>query len=197
MSFTQRLDDYHKETDRAQRKLIGRAIWKEFGADKAVFVMDMSGFSLVVRERGIVHYLSMIRRMQKVCRPIIRRHEGKVVKFEADNCFAVFPTVVQAIDAGIEINRAFEVVNEAEPSYRDIEVAIGLDYGPILLLDGKDFFGDPVNLASKLGEDLARPAEILTSNRAYQTIRAKKKYPGAEVHFSVSGIEIHAWRITY
>ena len=135
--------------------------------------------------------------MQKVCRPIIRRHAGEIVKFEADNCFAVFPAVAQAIDAGIAINRAFEAVNRAEPSFRDIEVAIGLDYGPILLLARKDFFGDAVNLASKLGEDLARPAEILTSARAYRTLRAKQKYPGEEVHLSVSGIDIPAWRIAY
>ncbi len=116
MSFTRLLDDDHKAAKGGARKRLERAIWSGFGADRAVFVMAMSGFSLVTRERGIVHYLSMIRRMQKVCRPIIRRHAGEIVKFEADNCFAVFPTVAQAIDAGIAINRAFEAVNRAEPS---------------------------------------------------------------------------------
>ena len=50
----------------------------------------MSGFSLLTRRYGIVHYLSMVRRMQEVTRPIVHDHSGSVVKFEADNGFAVF-----------------------------------------------------------------------------------------------------------
>ncbi len=54
MSFTRLLDDYHKAAKGTARKRLERAIWSGFGVDRAVFVMDRSGFSLVTRERGIV-----------------------------------------------------------------------------------------------------------------------------------------------
>ena len=38
----------------------------------------------------------------------------------------------------------------------DIYISCGIDYGRILLVDDKDCFGDAVNRASKLGEDVRR-----------------------------------------
>jgi class 3 adenylate cyclase len=94
-SLTQRfynlLLEYSRQSDPAQRKQIEDTLWREFGTERTVFVLDMSGFSLLTQKYGIIHYLSMVRRMQLTAQPIIESHGGRVVKFEADNCFAVFP----------------------------------------------------------------------------------------------------------
>ena len=45
---------------------------------------------------------------------------------------------------------------------------MGIDYGRVLLIDDMDFYGDPVNTASKLGEDLAVRAETLVTKRALE-----------------------------
>ena len=42
-----------------ERQKIEHSLWDEFGAEYAVFVLDMSGFSLLTRKYGIVHYLSI------------------------------------------------------------------------------------------------------------------------------------------
>jgi class 3 adenylate cyclase len=48
------------------------------------------------------------------------------------------------------------------------------------LLDDADFFGDAVNVASKLGEDLARRGEVLIS-QAVNIALAKAPYRFEEV----------------
>ena len=73
-----------------ERHKLEGSLWDEFGAEYAVFVLDMSGFSLLTRKYGIVHYLSMVRRMQLTTGPIVKSAGGFMIKYEADNCFAVF-----------------------------------------------------------------------------------------------------------
>ena len=92
---------------------------------------------------------------------------------EADNCFAMFPTVDDAIACAFALNAAFDAANDATPDELDIRVAIGIDHGSILLVDGNDFFGHPVNRASKLGEDLARPGEVLVAELMLDAARAR------------------------
>ena len=58
------------------RQLIEQALWKEFGVERAVLVLDMSGFSELCERHGIVHYLSMVRRMQATAEPIIAKYDG-------------------------------------------------------------------------------------------------------------------------
>ena len=100
--------NYAHETDKDRQLLAEESIWKEYGHSLSVFVLDMSGFSLLTRRYGVVHYLSMVYRMRIMSEPIINQHRGRVVKFEADNCFAVFPDVLQAVNAGVALNKAFE-----------------------------------------------------------------------------------------
>lgn len=174
------------------RKAIEAEIWRQFGAERTVLVVDMSGFSLLTRRHGVVHYLSMVRRMQELVRPIIHQHGGSVVKFEADNAFAVFPDLSAGIRAAQDMNAAAEKENERYSDEFDIRLSCGLDHGRILLLEGRDFFGDAVNGASKLGEDLAVPGEILVTASAMNALPEAERLPGKEVSFSLSGLRFDA-----
>ncbi len=159
--------------------------------------MDMTGFSLMTRKRGIVHYLSMIRRMQVTCGPIVRSFEGYMIKFEADNCFAVFPTPLHAVNAAIAVQHAFASGNLLTKDDLDIRIACGIDYGRILIIDGEDCFGDAVNRASKLGEDLADAGQVLVTKEAMRMIPVKAGIKSKPVKFFVSGINISAFDIDY
>lgn len=178
------------EADR--RKEIEAKIWDQFGAERSVLIWDMSGFSLLTRRHGVVHYLSMIRRMQEVTRPLVHEHGGSLVKFEADNGFAVFPDAEEAIRAALAMNAEFEKENANYPDEFDIRLACGIDHGRILLLEGNDFFGDAVNVASKLGEDLASAGEILASQGAMSRVSAAAEFKGKTIDFSISGLELEA-----
>ena len=53
------------------REEITEAIENTFAQEKAVLILDMSGFCRTTHIYGIVSFLLMIHRMQLICRPCI------------------------------------------------------------------------------------------------------------------------------
>jgi class 3 adenylate cyclase len=182
------------ESDVFARQQIEQALWRDYGAERAVLVLDMSGFSELCERHGIVHYLSMVRRMQATAEPVIAKYDGALVKFEADNCYATFPSVDGALRAALELNTAFSAANESTPDDLDIRIACGIDYGSILVVPGRDFYGHAVNRACKLGEDVAVAGEILITAEAAAKL-ASPHNRATRVQLGVSGIRIDAWSI--
>jgi adenylate cyclase len=192
--FHELLLQHSREPDMVNRLGIEQTLWREFGAERAVLVLDMTGFSELCERHGIVHYLSMVKRMQATAQPIIGKYDGALVKFEADNCYATFPTVDGALRAALELNSAFHHANDATPDELDIRISCGIDYGQILVLHGRDFYGHAVNRACKLGEDVAIAGEILITAEA--AAKLSTPHNGASrVQLGVSGIRIDAWSV--
>jgi adenylate cyclase len=180
-----------------ERHQIEASLWDEFGAEYAVFILDMSGFSLLTRKYGIVHYLSMVRRMQLTTEPIVKSYGGFMIKYEADNCFAAFPDPLSAVHAAIAMQHAFRAENIMTSDDLDIHISCGIDYGKILIVGHEDCFGDPVNRASKMGEDLAVAGEILITKEAMQMIPPEAGIQAREMNVSISGMTIPAYLIEY
>ncbi len=195
--FQNKLLLYSKETSEAGRRKIEDELWREYGAERVVFVLDMSGFSLLTRKYGIIHYLSMVRRMQLTTAPIIDTYGGTLVKFEADNCFATFPNTLSAVHAAIAIQLAFDASNLLTSDHFDVHVSCGIDQGKILLIGNKDCFGDPVNRACKLGEDVAAAGEILVTRSAIETITSGLDFQLREINISIAGLDIPAYAVDY
>lgn len=190
--FEELLVEYINSSEPQERGQIDQTLWKRFGHKKVVLVMDMSGFSLLTQKFGIVHYLSMVKRMQITTLPIIEDHGGKVVKFEADNCFAMFDEVQASIHAAMALNTAFNAMNSYTDEEFDIRVSIGIDYGDVLLIGGPDYFGDAVNRACKLGEDVAGPGEIYINQTAFEQLPPEAGFRGKTLELSISGIRLKA-----
>ena len=157
-------DEYNAEKAEAIRE---RVIDK-FGVEGTVFISDMASFSSTSRKRGVCHFLKLIHRARRTIAPIIAANKGKLLKCEADNCYAFFETPDDAIRTSFEINAALFESNRPFELDEHIFLSVGIDYGRVLLIDDTDFFGDPVNTASKLGEDLAIHAETLVTKRALE-----------------------------
>ncbi len=188
---------FSQETEVSARKKIEEQLWQDYGSERVVFVLDMSGFSLLTRKHGIIHYLSMVRRMQLISEPIIKTYGGSLLKFEADNCFAVFPETLSAIHAAIALQLAFDASNLLTPDDFDVHISCGIDYGKILIIGDEDCFGDAVNRACKLGEDIAAAGEILVTKNAIKTITTELDFKMREVSISVSGLTIPTYSIAY
>ncbi|MFZ5909707.1 MAG: adenylate/guanylate cyclase domain-containing protein [Chloroflexota bacterium] len=195
--FEQLLLDYALAEAEEERKRIEKVLWHDFGRRKLVLVLDMSGFSLLTRKYGVVHYLSLVKRMQLTARPIIEEHNGLVVKFEADNCFAMFDTALSAVRAAIKLNTAFDAINEHSDDPFDIRISIGMDYGDVLLTGGPDYFGDTVNRASKLGEDIAGPGEIILTEAAFAQLPSQAGFHGQPLEISIAGVQLKAFNLAY
>ncbi len=185
---------HSQEAAAERRDAIEEVLWRDFGLERAVLVLDMSGFSALAQRHGIVHYLSMVRRMQLTAEPIVDGYEGTLVKFEADNCYAMFPDVAAAVSAALELNQAFAAANADTPDELDIRIACGIDHGRILVVPGRDFYGVPVNRACKLGEDLAGAGEILLTAEAMARV-PDGLFAATALRFDVSGIRVEAFRL--
>jgi adenylate cyclase len=195
--FQSLLLNFSQAEDMDLRRPIETEIWEEYGMERAVFVLDMSGFSMLTRKYGIVHYLSMVKRMQLTTEPIVKSYGGSMIKYEADNCFATFPDSLSAVNAAIAMQHAFEASNLMTSDDLDIYISCGIDYGKILVINGEDCFGDAVNRASKLGEDLAGAREILVTKEAMETLPADTGIKARELTVSISGLNITAYSINY
>jgi len=162
-------------------------IWQYYGFNKAVLALDMSGFSLTVRRQGIIAYLAKIRKMQHCTQPLITQYQGELVKYSADNLMAIFDDCQQALLAAIDISQ--------QCKHQQTPVSIGLDVGRILTIPQQDCYGDAVNIAYKLGEDLAEANETLLSDHFYQQIKHLNNF-NFDVHqFNVSGLAFTAYSV--
>ena len=138
-----------------------------FGQEKAVLVLDMSGFCRTARRHNIVLVLSMIYQMQQLLKPCVEKAEGLLVKAEADNLFCLFDTVKDALQSCRNMRECLDNATLTLPEDCRLDVCIGIGYGLILNIENKDIFGSEVNLASKLGEDIAAAGEILLTENAF------------------------------
>ena len=188
------LDKYLNErVEHPERaKVIDAKIKKTFEKKVSMFILDMSGFSRLVQRYGIIHYLAMIRRMRRVVTPVIRKNKGVVIKFEADNAFAVFPNPANAVRAAQEILHDMEVANLATPDESDIYVCMGIGYGTTLLACD-DMYGNEMNLASKLGEDTAERGEVLLTSAAAKACEGKFKFKSFPL--AISGVTMKAFKL--
>jgi len=184
--FVGPLLDRYAHASTAERPAIEHEIWHRYGQEMTVMVLDMSGFSLLTQRHGIIYYLSMVRRMQLVIAPLIARHGGEIVKFEADNGFAIFDEPLPAARAARDIHATLA----EDPHAEKIRVSIGIDCGKVLLVDHQDVFGNPVNRASKLGEDIGEAGETLITAEAFARLPAEEGLNSQRMRMTISGIEI-------
>ena len=147
-------------------------LWKRCAVDRAILVLDLSGFTRLTRERGILHFLSVYRRALKLACPLIEAHQGRCVKLDADNVIGAFARASDALAAACAIRAETGVVNGPLPRDERVHVCQGIGFGEILEL-ADDVYGDEVNIAFKLGEDVARAEEILVSEAAADRLAAE------------------------
>lgn len=164
---------------------ISQEIWQTYGSQKAVLALDMSGFSSTVRREGIIGYLAKIRKMQCLTEPLVIQYQGEIVKYEADNLLAVFDDCQMALEAALAIRNIC----------LDTGVSIGLDYGQILYIAQKDCYGDTVNIAFKLGEDIAQSNEILITENLKNHLHHNNNFQLVRQDISVSGLTFVAYQV--
>ena len=191
-SLIAKLADEH-DADKAEA--IREGIVDKFGVEGIVFISDMASFSSTSRKRGVCHFLKLIHRTRRIIAPIIAANNGKLLKCEADNCYAFFETPDDAIQASFDVNAALFASNRDFEVEEKVFLSVGIDYGRVLLIGDQDYFGDPVNTASKLGEDLAIHAETLVTKRALERSNFQVPQLAERMVARISDIEIKYVRL--
>ncbi len=184
----QRYNDHPEE-----RAGIVTEVERRFERPMAILVIDTCGFSRSVRATGIVAFLALLQRLTEIVRPSVEGCAGCVLRTEADNVFVTLADPTAALRCAQTILCDVERTNARLPDNERIYLSMGIGFGELLVIDDETVYGDEMNLASKLGEDLAKETEILLTPAAHAAIAAA---PGQfePVRFSVSGMSLTAYR---
>jgi class 3 adenylate cyclase len=132
---------------------------------QAVVYTDTADFTVRTARDGILHFLMVFNRLAERARPLLRRHGGELMKVEADSLLIRFPDADAACRGVDALEKLLAGLNRGRPPNERLRFSYGVGYGDLVAVEG-DLFGLELNLASKLGEDLARPGEALLTPSA-------------------------------
>lgn len=180
----------------ADTAAIDKRIWDLFGEDWAIMFTDLSGFSRRVSEFGVVHFLQTIYEQRKLLLPIVEAHDGLLLKEEGDSFMIMFRTAERAVACAVTMQKACSNVNERRKPEEQILLCVGIGYGRILRIGESDVWGREVNGASKLGEDTAKPYEILVTGAAKDALGESTGYGFEDIGAGSFG-GVSNYRLTY
>lgn len=127
----------------------------------AILAADMAGYSrlMEVDEEGTLARLKTHR--VELIDPAIAKRRGRIIKTTGDGLLVEFPSVADAVQCAVEIQRRMARRNVDVAPARWIQFRIGINLGDVIVEDG-DLFGDGVNVAARL-EQAAEPGGICVS----------------------------------
>jgi adenylate cyclase len=136
----------------------------------AILSADVKGYSRLMGEdeEWTVRTLDTFKGVMK---NIIPQHRGRVVDSTGDNLLAEFASVVDAVQAAVEIQQVLKAKNSLLPENRRMEFRIGINLGDVIE-EGDRIFGDGVNIAARI-EGLAEAGGICISGSAFEQIENK------------------------
>lgn len=132
-----------------------------------ILVADAVGYSRAMAADEAAA-LAALRAARAVFARLIERHRGRIFSKAGDGLLAEFPSVVEAVQCAIEVQRELAGRHAAPGA---TQFRIGVHLGDVMV-DGDDLFGDGVNLAARL-ESMAEPGGVLISQPVYDQVHAK------------------------
>jgi adenylate cyclase len=120
----------------------------------AICFLDITGYTRLTRERGDAAAGDLAEELGALVTRTAVGHGGRPVKWLGDGVMVYFPDPASAALAALDMVDG--VVSSGLPPAH-----VGLHAGPVLSQAG-DYFGETVNLASRIAE-YARPGEVLVT----------------------------------
>lgn len=164
---------------------------------RAIVFTDTADFTLRTARDGILHFLMVFERVTEVAEPVLRRTGGELVKAEGDSFLIRYRDVGAACRGVMALDAALQRLNSGRPENEQVHFSYGIGYGDVLDIED-DMFGLEVNLASKLGEDLAEPGEALLTPSAAAVLEPallRRVVPHRVVTFGNQAIPVHRLKL--
>ena len=147
------------ETMNATQSTIERKLTTIMAADAAGYASAM--------DADEVGTLEALRASRAVFARFIERHNGRIANTAGDGLIADFPSVVEAVQCAIEVQR--ELGQNGQGG--NLRFRIGIHLGDVIV-DGDDLLGEGVNLAARL-QTMAEPGGVLVSQQVYDQVHSK------------------------
>jgi class 3 adenylate cyclase/Tfp pilus assembly protein PilF len=136
----------------------------------AILSADVKSYSRLMGEDEAAT-IQTLTAYREVLATLIPQHRGRVVDAVGDNLLAEFPSVVQAVECAVAIQRELSARNAALPLHRRMEFRIGINLGDVVV-EGEHIYGDGVNIAARL-ESLAEAGGICLSGTVYEQVATR------------------------
>lgn len=198
---TRRLLSYLKRRARtaaARRPSLDCQTFPELFRKRAVVFTDTADFTTRTARDGILHFLMLFDRLADGAEPVLARAAGEIVKVEGDSLLIRFPDVTAACRGVDALDAFLRRLRRGRPQNEHLRFSYGIGFGDVLDIEG-DLFGLEVNLASKLGEDLAKPGEALLTPAAAAALdprTLRRVVPYKIVTFGSSAIPVQRLRLS-
>jgi adenylate cyclase len=118
--------------------------------------VDLSGFTAFTDEHGDEDAVAVLQVFRRVVRSACTDHAVRIAKWLGDGCMLVSVSPDHLVGAVVDI------MGRCEDEGLSLPLHVGMAGGEVILLEGDDYTGRPVNLASRLAT-LAGENEILTT----------------------------------
>ena len=136
-----------------------------------ILAADVVGYSRMMGEDESGTLAALKQRRREVLTPLVNQHGGRIFKLMGDGVLVEFPSVVNAVQCAVEMQKGMLAANEGLPTSKQVVLRIGVNLGDVIV-EGSDLYGDGVNLAARL-EGLAEPGGICLSDAAHQHVTGK------------------------
>lgn len=197
---TRRLLRLLRERERVpppERAAFDREVLRLLGRPRAVVFTDTADFTIRSVRDGILHFMMSFTSAAGQAARVVAERGGEVVKMEGDSLLLRFDGVPAACRAVRDLEALLRRFNRGRADNERVRFSYGIGYGVVVDLEA-DLFGLEVNLASKLGEDLARPGEALLTPGAVAALdrrwRARLE-PHASLRVVDQVVEVHRLRL--
>ncbi|MDD3144963.1 MAG: adenylate/guanylate cyclase domain-containing protein [Candidatus Gracilibacteria bacterium] len=134
----------------------------------AVVFTDIKDFTLKTSLLTQMQIGKFLNKQDEIVLPIISKYFGKIIKTIGDSYMIVFEKAENAVIASIEIQKKLEEYNSnIELNLYKLELRVSIDYGYLereINLNGEDFFGETVNISSRLQHKTPENKIFITSN---------------------------------
>jgi class 3 adenylate cyclase len=159
--------------------------------DIALLFTDIKGSTALYHRIGDLNAFELVQQHFDWLREATVRHRGVVVKTIGDAVMAAYPDAACAMAAALDMRGTVERFRARQPD-RAVSLKIGIHHGAaiaVTLNDGLDYFGQTVNIASRV-QELADADEICISGQvgsypgvepllsAYEARRMTAEFPG-------------------
>lgn len=160
---TETFEDFLRE-----RVRIDKEIQEKFRRKMAVIFSDVCGSTVYVERMGDIAGRAWMQQHLDMARPIVKKHEGKILAEEGDGFLASFTTTLSAVKASIDLQNALKEHNKGTDPADEIHVRMGINTGEILVGED-DIAGLVVHVARRV-ETEAGPDQIIVSKTAYEDV---------------------------
>jgi adenylate cyclase len=145
----------------------------------AILAADVVGYSRLMQQddqatvRALTERRAIFAARVAACR-------GRIVNAPGDSILAEFPSVRDAVDCAVEIQREIAARNAGMPDAgQRMQFRIGINLGDVIVEDDGSIYGDGVNIAARL-ESLADYGGVALSASAYDQVRDRPAYRFAD-----------------